>query len=98
MKDRTEINPEVREKVKARDSFEGAHCCLYCGSQYRVEIHHFVSRGRGGMGIEQNLISLCFRCHARLHSGEKAIHDFCGEYLQGLYPDVTERDLVYRKP
>ena len=97
MKDLTEISPKVRERVKERDSFEGRQCCLYCGSPYGVEIHHFIERSRGGMGIEQNLVSLCYQCHAKLHSGDTEIKDFCWEYLHEKYPDYTERDLIFRK-
>ena len=49
------------------------------------------------MGVEQNLVSLCYKCHARLHSGEKQIEDFCEEYLKTLYPNWTEESVIYRK-
>ena len=97
MKDLTEITPKVRERVLRRDSYDDHPCCQYCGSPYNIEVHHLVERSRGGMGIEQNLICLCTRCHQRLHSGEREIKVFCEDYLHNLYPDYTERDLIYRK-
>ena len=97
MTDLTEINSKVRERVKKRDSWEGANCCIYCGSPHGIQVHHFIERSRGGMGIEQNLVSLCYRCHAKLHGGDTEIKNFCWEYLHERYPDYTERDLIYRK-
>ena len=97
MTDLTEISPKVRKRVQDRDSWEGRNCCIYCGNPYGVEQHHFVERSRGGMGIEQNLVSLCHRCHQRLHSGETEIKNFCWEYLQEKYPGWEEKDLIYRK-
>lgn len=97
MKDLTEITPKVRKRVLERDSIDGWPVCQYCGSPYGIEVHHYVERSRGGMGIEQNLICLCYKCHSRLHSGEKAIRNFCWEYLQGYYPGWEEKDLIYRK-
>ena len=97
MKDLTEISPKVRKRVMERDSVDGWTVCQYCGSPYNIEVHHYVERSRGGMGIEQNLICLCTRCHNRLHSGETEIRNFCGEYLHEKYPTYTERDLIYRK-
>lgn len=93
----TEISAKVRAKVKERDSWDGANCCIWCGSSYGVQQHHFIERSRGGMGVEQNLVSLCYKCHARLHSGEKQIEDFCEEYLKTLYPNWTEESVIYRK-
>ena len=93
----TEISAKVRAKVKERDSWDGRTCCIYCGSPYNVELHHYIERSRGGKGVEQNLISLCTRCHARLHSGEREIRDFCEIYLTEHYPNWNEKDLIYRK-
>lgn len=97
LKDQTEIKEAVRERVYERDSYGWWPCCIYCGSSSAIEIHHYVERSRGGMGIEENLVCLCPRCHQRLHSGEKEIKIFCESYLSEHYEGWSEDKLIFRK-
>ena len=89
----TEITPKVREKVYERDSFEGAPCCILCGRPY-PEVHHVISRGAGGKGIEQNLVCLCYRCHKRYHAtGDKGMKKAMIDYLKKYYPEWEESEM-----
>lgn len=53
------VPPRVRERVYARDG----GCCRRCGSTYHLTPSHRLARGRGGLDVEGNLDTLCFRCH-----------------------------------
>ena len=95
---KTAISNRTRQKVLERDSYDGAPCCIYCGSPYGIEIHHFVERSRGGMGVEENLVCLCSRCHRKLHDTESAeIKDFIRAYLSCRYEDWAEGKQIVRK-
>lgn len=97
LKEVTGISEQVRKRVYARDSFDDWPCCIRCGSPYHIEIHHFVERSRGGMGIEENLVCLCAYCHSKLHNGDRSVRDFCEEYLKAEYPGWEESKVIYRR-
>ena len=96
LKDLTAIPTDVREVVKERDSYDGWPCCIWCGRPY-VEVHHYIERSRGGLGIEQNLVCLCKRCHTKIHKGDTDLQNFVREYLSEHYEGWDERTLIARK-
>ena len=53
----------TRKAVYRRDGF----MCAVCGDPRSLQIHHAVHRSRGGSNDPQNLITLCWRCHALAH-------------------------------
>ncbi|MCK9995437.1 MAG: HNH endonuclease [Candidatus Krumholzibacteria bacterium] len=61
----TTIPPRVRREVLARDK----HRCRApgCGRTRFLEIHHIVSRQRGGGNTAENLMTLCASCHRLWH-------------------------------
>jgi 5-methylcytosine-specific restriction endonuclease McrA len=63
------ISPKVRKEVYERDSWDGATCCIFCGSPYRIEVAHFIPRSLGGLGIVENLAAGCIDCHKLLDYG-----------------------------
>lgn len=93
---KTEISPEVRAVVYKRDSWEETPCCVFCGRPY-PEVHHYVERSRGGMGVEQNLICLCPSCHRKLHNGDRNIKVFCKAYLEDKYEGWEENAQIVQK-
>lgn len=88
------ISQKVREDVLERDK----HRCIICG-EYRVQIAHYISRGRAGLGIPQNLGCLCVRCHIEYDNGKyhKEIKNAFKDYLKERYPDWDESKLTYSK-
>lgn len=101
MKEVTDIPRSVRNRVRARDSIEGTPCCVYCGSPRTIELAHYVSRARGGMGIETNLVCLCSRCHAILDNGsdrlmQRDIKEVIEWWLKDCYPEWSEQDQIYK--
>lgn len=98
----TDITPKVRREVQERDSFDGVPCCIYCGSSHGIQLAHYVSRGRGGKGIPENLVCLCTKCHRTLDNGSdsgerKAISNYVKYYLGSYYPGWDESNLIVSK-
>ena len=83
----TDIRDSVRKSVLERDSIDGCPCCIYCGRPLMsgAHLHHCKRRSQGGAGIEENLVTLCWKCHAELHNGDMDIQRFCKEYLEERY-------------
>ncbi|MEW6747515.1 MAG: HNH endonuclease signature motif containing protein [Planctomycetota bacterium] len=55
----------LRELVLARDGFR----CRCCGSRVSLMAHHIEWLSSGGRTEAGNLVSLCTRCHSRVHEG-----------------------------
>ena len=53
----------LREQVLGRDGWR----CQFCGSMKSLEVHHQQFRSRSGEDAEENLITLCARCHSSVH-------------------------------
>ena len=90
----SKIPQSVKEAVYERDG--GA--CILCKRPVYVENSccHFIGRGRLGLGIEENILTLCHECHYKLDNGEVG-RDQLREYLKGKYPGWDEKKLVYTK-
>lgn len=99
----TDISKKVKEIVFARDKGK----CVVCGNSYNVMPNaHYIPRSKGGLGIEQNVVTLCTemtlnKCHRKFDFGTKKEHDEIGEkiknYLKSKYDNWNEKDLVYKK-
>jgi 5-methylcytosine-specific restriction endonuclease McrA len=92
----TDIPKKVKEKVYERDN----GCCILCGRPGNPWCH-FISRQKGGLGIEQNIVTLCNDCHREYDESGGAMHQTMRiaikEYLVEHYPNLNEKDLVYKK-
>jgi 5-methylcytosine-specific restriction endonuclease McrA len=90
-----DISPRVRSEVVERD--EGK--CIVCGTTQYIQIAHYISRARLGMGIPQNLGCMCMFCHRDYDQGSyhKEIKEIFKSYLQEHYEDWSEEALIYRK-
>ena len=95
----------VKQKVADRDSFDGWPCCVLCGRPAPVNNRlafsnaHYINRAQGGLGVEENILTLCPACHNRYdQTTERAtLKPFFGRYLGERYPGWDESKLVYRK-
>ena len=99
----TDIPMSVKKKVFERDN----GCCVVCGNNYNVMPNaHYISRSKGGLGIEQNVVTLCTeltenKCHRKYDFGtreeQEEIEYKIKKYLQSKYEDWNEEKLVYKK-
>jgi 5-methylcytosine-specific restriction endonuclease McrA len=64
-RNRASISPAIRRQVLARYR----HRCQGqgCGRSHYLEVHHKISRARGGSNDPDNLTCLCSACHRLLH-------------------------------
>jgi 5-methylcytosine-specific restriction endonuclease McrA len=64
---RTRLTPRdygaLRREILKRDGWR----CQFCGKTADLQVHHIESRGQLGSDLEQNLLTLCSRCHESLH-------------------------------
>jgi 5-methylcytosine-specific restriction endonuclease McrA len=54
---------ELCFEVLQRDGWR----CQYCGAREQLHVHHRQFRSHRGDDSEDNLITLCIRCHGALH-------------------------------
>lgn len=88
------ISKEVRQQVIERDN----GLCIFCQRE-AVDIMHYISRGRLGLGIKENLACGCRQCHNMLdHSGARLLMlKLFKEKLDILYPEFTDEERKYKK-
>jgi len=53
----------LRQQILRRDGYR----CQSCGKMSSLEVHHTEFRSHSGADAEENLITLCTACHARIH-------------------------------
>jgi hypothetical protein len=85
----------VRREVLQRDDGRS----ILSGSCENIQIAHYISRARSGLGIPQNLICLTAREHYEYDNGKyhKEIQKAFREHLQAHYENWNEKDLIYDK-
>ncbi len=90
-----DISPRVRERVLGRD----ARRCILCGCNHGLEIAHYIGRAQCGLGVPQNLVTLCKKCHMDYDNSDKRgmIKPYIEEYLEGWYGEIDKSKLVYNK-
>lgn len=90
-----DIPAAVKKAVWERDG----HCCILCSYPYDTQNAHYIARSHGGLGVEQNVVTLCYRCHGQYDNSadRKHIREEIKEYLMSKYPDWDETKLIYRK-
>ena len=96
-----EIPPEVKKAVYARDKER----CVGCGRwvEPRCACAHFVARAHGGLGIEQNIVTLCDDCHRIFDKVSCERSTEIGEaiyaHLRAIYgaENITRDKLVFSK-
>jgi len=90
----TSIPKKVREEVYKRDKG-----CIICGSHFAEPNAHLISRAKGGLGIAENVVTLCNLCHHEMDNGKNSleIKEKVRQYLERLYPNFTDEMRKYNK-
>lgn len=99
----TDISMSVKKRVWERDN----GCCVVCGNNYNVMPNaHYISRAKGGLGIEENIVTLCTeltsnKCHRKYDFGtleeQQKIKKIIKDYLNSKYENWNEEKLIYKK-
>lgn len=88
------IGEKTKRIVYKRD--EGL--CIFC-CRYGKPEAHVIPRSQGGLGVPQNIITVCRECHDKLDnstSREKMLKEAI-IYLKGFYPGWNEKDVIFEK-
>ena len=93
-----EISQKTKEIVWNRDY----HRCIFCEKYVPMTNAnaHFIKRSQGGLGIEQNIVTLCPKCHYEEDFGQdtKLYEEHIENYLKGIYGEEWSKDkLIYKK-
>lgn len=90
------ISSTVKMLVYNRDKGR----CVYCHRPGNPEAH-FVSRIKGGLGVPENILTLCRPCHDRFDNGTReareGMREYFRDYLMSKYPEWDESKLYYRR-
>ena len=90
-----DISLKVKKIVWKRDEEK----CICCGSKNASPVCHFIPRSKSGLGIEENIVTLCTNCHRNFDHTDfrPEYRNYIRAYLQTKYPNWNEESLVYRK-
>lgn len=88
------IKPKTKAAVEKRDGGS----CIFCGMPGRGEAH-FIARSQGGLGVEENLLTVCRPCHDKLDNStnRKNMIAKAEKYLKSRYPYWDRSLLIYKK-
>ena len=90
-----DITQAVKKKVWERDKQR----CIICGNSQAMPNAHFIPRSKGGLGVEENIVTLCQNCHISYDQSQKrsGYQMLIRCYLKTKYADWSEEKLIYKK-
>lgn len=90
-----DISPFVKKIVWERDD----HCCILCGNKQAMPNAHYIPRSKGGLGIKENIVTLCSECHRKLDQSteREALLKRVKEHLEIWYPCFQDEERIYRR-
>ena len=94
----TDIPAKVKKIVYERDN----GLCVICGKS-GVPNSHYIKRSKGGLGIPENIVTMCIECHNEYDNGlnkerVKLIQAKVKSYLKRQYgTSWNEDNLIYKK-
>ena len=88
------IPKEVKLIVYERDHER----CIFCGAPGLPEAH-VIPRSHGGLGVPQNIITVCRSCHDKLDNStdRQQMLDVAVGYLKRYYPYWKKENYVFSK-
>lgn len=105
----TNIPASVKAAVALRDCTNGPATCIICGAP-GSPCCHIVRRSQGGLGVVQNIVTLCGPCHYAFDEGiglkrleplgfhsRTDVEQYIIDYIKGFYPDWTPESVTYQK-
>lgn len=100
-----DFDRKTKIAIMLRDSIDGWPCCIHCGAAAPSNESpvwsnaHFISRSQGGLGVEQNGLTLCPVCHRTYDqtTARNEMREYFRGYLKERYPGWEETKLIYRK-
>ena len=94
MAKRADISKRTKDIVFERDGGK----CIICGKP-GMPNSHYIRRSQGGLGIEENVATMCPTCHYIYDHGHGTDREFVTElfadHMRKMYPDWDDMSLVY---
>lgn len=101
MKSRRSKACDIPKAVKIAVHERDGGCCIFCGVPVGIECSnaHYIPRSDCGLGIAENVGTLCPVCHNRQHHSPDGhvVFEKLRDYLHRLYPGFTDQERHYRK-
>ncbi len=91
---------DISAKTKAIVWERDKHRCIICADPNAMpNAHALLSRAHGGLGIPENIVTLCRKCHHEYDHGidREYYRTLIGRYLKKHYPDWDEEKVKYNK-
>lgn len=90
-----DISKKVKDIVWERDGQR----CILCGSRFAMPNAHYIPRSKGGLGVEENIVTLCLPCHQTYDQStdRRVIGRHIEDYLKSKYPEWDKTKLIYNK-
>lgn len=94
------ITKKTKDAVYERD---GGRCVWCRGASMLPALPeaHFIPRSKGGLGIPENILTLCRKCHDQFDHGtayeRNMMRIYFREYLKRMHKDWNEEKLIYHK-
>lgn len=100
MNAQVEFNPQPKKsvilskyafnKLKKEAYIRDSNTCQLCGcfSLFNKQPHHIIPKGRLHLDVIENLLTVHFRCHRKLHDGllDVSVDDLIEQYRERLEP------------
>lgn len=92
----TDISQSVKQRVRERD---GNKCIICIYGTNPAPNAHYIPRSAGGLGIEENIVTLCAKCHREYDQSVERdmIAKRIESYLKRKYPNWDKQNLIYKK-
>lgn len=89
------ISQKTKQVVWARDGGR----CIFCGSTNALPEAHIFPRSHGGLGIPENIVTVCRSCHDKMDnsSARTGMLAYAKEYIRQMYGEWNEEKVAYRK-
>lgn len=97
------IPEEVKDRVWCRDAGRCVWCRLtqHWSGYPALPEAHYIPRSKGGLGIPENILTLCRKCHDQFDHGtayeRNIMRIYFREYLKRMHKDWNEEKLIYHK-
>ena len=89
-----DISTAVKATVWGRDHGQ----CILCESAAAKPNAHYIPRSQLGLGIEQNIVTLCWKCHMDYDGVDRvALGTRIKKYLDDHYPGFPNEARYYKK-
>ena len=89
-----EIPKSVKVEVFARDN----GLCIICGKP-GIPNAHIIPRSAGGLGVKENIVTLCPSCHHEFDNGKHKLRYAykVDKYIKSQYEDWEEEKYIFKK-